>query len=418
MIQWLLALLKSQWTSEDFIPSDSKKSRLESDMMQDSEESEESDSQEYESDSEEESGREESEDSEESGESEESEAEESEESGEFRVSESRLNTEKNSTKTVFYKKFKSHQINLWIRLRTQASKFHALTVPVDAWCVDEKVVQGEIDLLQDSKGYSRRFCTWVNAFWVYDKYSDCLRCNEFFHEALLSYFVRTSLADLPMFSRAALVYANLQQRTLGFKKVQGGLDMDKEIYKMSCAQLHSCIAQVLVGLRIAQLRIKLKHHDLHLGNVMVSPRTEQGEFLIETPEGLVKIPLVGYDATLIDFGLSSMSEEKALVRLDIDLLIQGGSENSHSTSRITSDIGKSWGTWDPDLTGDTGYDFAMFIESVTETVLEERPLNLEKITMLAKLQELISTKFTPRCRPESPSLVDWPKVWKVLEVMH
>jgi hypothetical protein len=59
----------------------------------------------------------------------------------------------------------------------------------------------------------------------------------------------------------------------------------------------------------------------------------------------------------------------------------------------------------------------MFIESVTETVLEERPLNLEKITMLAKLQELILTKFTERCRPQDPSLVDWAKVWKVLELV-
>jgi hypothetical protein len=181
--------------------------------------------------------------------------------------------------------------------------------------------------------------------------------------------------------------------------------------------LHSCIAQVLVGVRLAQLRMKLKHHDLHLGNVMVSPRGEAGELEIQTPEGLVKVPLVGYDATIIDFGLSSMSEEKALVRLDIDLLIQGGSESSRSNSRLTSDIGKSWGTWDPDLSGDTGYDFGMFIESVTETVLDERPLNLEKITMLAKLQELILTKFTDRCRPQDPSLVDWAKVWKVLEVV-
>jgi hypothetical protein len=163
--------------------------------------------------------------------------------------------------------------------------------------------------------------------------------------------------------------------------------------------------------------MKLKHHDLHLGNVMVSPRGEAGELEIQTPEGLVKVPLVGYDATIIDFGLSSMSEEKALVRLDIDLLIQGGSESSRSNSRLTSDIGKSWGTWDPDLSGDTGYDFGMFIESVTETVLDERPLNLEKITMLAKLQELILTKFTDRCRPQDPSLVDWAKVWKVLEVV-
>jgi hypothetical protein len=379
MIQWLIAFLKDGWSAEDFIP-----------PFDDCET--------------------------ESSESSQSESEESDEETEMTDDASEI-TETKCADSVFYKKFKSDQIDLWIRLRTQASKFHALTVPVDTWCVGGEVVRGEIDLINDSKGYSRRFCTWVNALWVYDGLSDCLRCNEFFHEALLSYFVRITMADVPMFSRAALVYANVQKRTLGFKKVQGGNDMDKELYKMTCTQLHSCIAQVLVGIRLAQLRMKLKHHDLHLGNVMVSPRNEAGELEIQTPEGLVRIPLVGYDATIIDFGLSSMSEEKALVRLDIDLLIQGGSETSHSNSRLTSDIGKSWGTWDPDLSGDTGYDFSMFIESVTETVLEERPLNLEKITMLAKLQELILTKFTERCRPQDPSLVDWAKVWKVLELV-
>ncbi len=399
MIQWLLALLKSGWTAEDFIPSFSPRSKCSSKSSGDDD-----------NDKEMEDSSEESMSGEES----------TDESNEFSEGESESNSEKNlpmkNSLKVFYKKFKRDQIDLWIRLRTEASKFHSMTVPVDAWCVGGEVVRGEIDLLQDTRGYSRRFCTWVNALWVYDSFSDCLRCNEFFHEALLSYFVRTSLADLPMFSRAALVYANVSKRTLGFKKVQGGLDMDKELYKMNCAQLHSCIAQVLVGLRIAQFRMKLKHHDLHLGNVMVSPRPESSVLVLDTPEGSLKIPLVGYDATIIDFGLSSMSEEKALVRLDIDLLIQGGSEGSRSTSRLTSDIGKSWGTWDPDLSGDTGYDFSMFIESVTETVLEERPLDLQKITLLAKLQELITTKFTDRCRPQDPSLADWPKVWKVLEL--
>ena len=378
MIQWLLAMLKDGWTSEDFIPSDET-------------ENSESENESYES--------------------------ESESDADMTSSEtcSELTSSEAKEQPVFYKKFQREQIDLWVRLRTQASKFHALTVPVDTFCVGGAVVRGEIDLIQETKGYSRRFCTWVNALWVYDGLSHCLRCNEFFHEALLSYFVRTQLADLPMFSRAALVYANVTKRTLGFRNVKG-IDMDKQMSKMNFEELHSCISQVLVGLRLAQSRMKLKHHDLHLGNVMVSPRTEKGVLVVNSPEGTLTIPLTGYDATIIDFGLSSMSEEKALVRLDIDLLIQGGSESSTSSERCTSKLGKSWGTWDPELEGDTGYDFCMFIESVTETVLTERPLNLPKITLLAKLQELITTKFTERCRPQEPSLVEWARVWRVLEI--
>ena len=249
MIQWLIALLKDGWSAEDFIPSVSDES--ESEVS--SESSGDYDEHDMESGSESE------------------EMSESTEYSEVSEKKPRKETLKESKgevtqcqETVFYKKFKRDQIDLWIRLRTQASKFHALTVPVDTWCVGGDVVRGEIDLINDTKGYSRRFCTWVNALWVYDGLSDCLRCNEFFHEALLSYFVRTTMADLPMFSRAALVYANVAKRTLGFKKVLGGKDMDKELYKMNCAQLHYCIAQVLVGLRLAQLRMKLKHHDLHL----------------------------------------------------------------------------------------------------------------------------------------------------------
>jgi tRNA A-37 threonylcarbamoyl transferase component Bud32 len=318
---------------------------------------------------------------------------------------------------VFVKQFNQDQLELWARLRTTPSRYQDNTCTFnDVYCVDGTIIKGDIDLLEPDRGASRRFCTWANVNWALDTFGKSLRCNEFYHEALLSYAVRTELHDLPMFSRAELMEVNARRRTLTFKNV-GGHDFDTLIHRMSASELHSTIAQVLVGIRMAQHRLSLKHHDLHLGNVMVSPRTEQASMILDTPEGMLRIPLVGYDATIIDFGLSSISKnDEALIRLDIDLLIMGNSASSSQKSVLPQDLGKSWGTWEPELKNDTGYDFAMFVESVTDTVVRERPLNLDKIKLLVKLGELISTPFTDRNRPENPSLVDWGKVWVALEL--
>jgi hypothetical protein len=315
---------------------------------------------------------------------------------------------------VFAKKFKPEQVDIWIRLRTEPSHFQGNSF-VDVWTTDGTVARGDIDVMQDSRGYSRRFCTWVNALWALDNYAKSLRCCEFFHEALLSYAVKTALGDIPVFARAALCEINVRKRTLVFRNTQGK-DMDSRIMRMSLVELKSAIAQVLVALRIAQHRLSLKHHDLHLGNVMVTPRATSGTWVVQTPEGLLNVPLEGYDATIIDFGLSSIvQDDKALVRLDIDLLIAGNSATS-SRASSASTIGKSWGAWDPDLSRDTGYDFTMFVESVTETVLRIRPMQMDKIVLVYALQKLISTPLTDRCRPVNHSMIEWSKVWEALEL--
>lgn len=315
---------------------------------------------------------------------------------------------------VFAKKFKPQQVDIWIRLRTEPTRFQGNSF-VDVFTSDDTIVKGDIDVMQDSRGYSRRFCTWVNALWAVDHYAKSLRCCEFFHEALLSYAVKNVLGDIPVFARAALCEINVRKRTLVFRNTLGK-DMDSRILRMSLAELKSAIAQVLVALRIAQHRISLKHHDLHLGNVMVTPRSTSGTWVVQTPEGILNVPLEGYDATIIDFGLSSIvQDDKSLVRLDIDMLIAGNSATS-SRASSASTIGKSWGAWDPDLSRDTGYDYTMFVESITETVLRIRPMQMDKINLVYALQKLISTPLTDRCRPINHSMIEWPKVWEALEL--
>lgn len=324
---------------------------------------------------------------------------------------------------VFVKKFKNHQLYLWARLRTIPPKRDGSGAKLaDSQCIaytkDARKVIGALDILQDNQGYLRKNCVWENCAWIVDPYAHGLLSCEYFHEALMGMRVRDTLTDIPVFSRAFLQFADLEKKQLHFSKVgvKHGKELDAIVHTLQCEEMQSVIFQVLVSLCIAQHRIKLKHHDLHLGNVMVTPREKPGSWIVKTPVGTYTVPLLGYDATIIDFGLSSCESLRAsgsklqLSRLDSDLLCMGDSGTS-SVSR-TSEIGKSWGVWDPDLEGDTGYDFTMFVESIVDSTVHERPLNMTKLTFLSELQKFSMTKCTERNRPESKSLVDWAGVFK------
>jgi hypothetical protein len=318
---------------------------------------------------------------------------------------------------VFVKKFKNEQLYMWARLRIGLSlrdaQFNASGTH-DSHCVaftkDSRKVQGSIDLLQDSQGYLRKHCQWENIAWVRDPYAKSLLTCEYFHEACMGMVIRKYLADIPVFHRAFLQFADLEKKQLHFSMV-GGKELDNVIHKLNAVELESVIFQVLVSLCIAQDRIKLKHHDLHLGNVMVVPRREPGSWVVDTPFGKFTVPLVGYDATIIDFGLSScVVNDICISRVDADLLALGDSGTS-SVSRA-SDVGRSWGVWDPDLTGDTGYDFTMFVESIIDTTTMERPLPIAKLIFLSELQKFAGSICTDRNRPVKKSDIKWSSVFE------
>jgi hypothetical protein len=312
---------------------------------------------------------------------------------------------------VYVKKFKIDQLFMWARLRTGLS-LRDSKIPgteKDAHCTaftkDAKKVNGSIDLLQDSQGYLRKQCTWENIAWVQDPYAKSLLTCEYFHEACMGIVIRNTLSDIPVFKRAFLQFVDIEKRQLHFSLV-GGHELDTLIHTLNAAELQSVIFQVLVSLCIAQDRIKLKHHDLHLGNVMIVPRKEPGSWIVETPVGRYTVPLFGYDATLIDFGLSSCEVDGISVsRVDADLLALGDSGTS-SVSRA-SDVGRSWGVWDPDLTGDTGYDFTMFVESIVDCTVMERPLPIAKLIFLSELQKFANSNCTDRNRPIAKSEINW-----------
>jgi len=324
---------------------------------------------------------------------------------------------------AFKKKFKNHQLFLWVRLRTKKPKrdrecLESCNDIHNSQCIvttkDFRKVIGSIDVLGDNQGYLRKNCVWEHCTWIVDPFANGILSCEYFHELIMGLTLRETLSDIPVFSRAFLLLADLEKKQLHFSKVggrNGAKELDAVIHDLHLEELHSIVFQVLVSICIAQKRVKLKHHDLHLGNVMVSSRERPGSWEVQTPVGNFKVPLIGYDATIIDFGLSSCEslEGIQLSRLDADLLCMGDSGTSSATN--TSDIGKSWGVWDPELEGDTGYDFSMFIESIVDTVVQERPLNIKKLTFLSEVQKFSQTKCTGRNRPETKSIVHWSEVF-------
>ena len=174
--------------------------------------------------------------------------------------------------------------------------------------------------------------------------------------------------------------------------------------------MKSVVAQVLVSIRLAQHRIQLKHHDFHLKNILVQPRESPGQWVVDTPEGTLTLP-VCMDATIIDFGLSSATDPetgKRFRRIDECLLIQRDDESTTSDG--------SWGVWGSDLENDEGYDMAMLVECLTEALFTKRPLDIEKVAFVTLLQPLVNVNFTSRGRPRENCTIDWKAVWKVLQL--
>lgn len=278
-----------------------------------------------------------------------------------------------------------------------------------------------------SRGRKRANKTWMKMAYVQDAVSQ--EGCEFFHELAVSMLVCKYLDDIPTFSMAKLLSAEWRGisplRELASKgntkepwapgphlyfADADGNELEDSISDLTALELDSVLKQVLVALRIAQHRIHLKHHDMHLGNVLLH-KEEDSEWRVETPEGPVVVPIRGYRAVIIDFGLSSAIDpetNRQLRRLDEAMLTAPPSNESDS---------EGWGVWGPKLEGDNGYDVAMLIESMVEGLFIERPLSVDKIKLVASLQPLVNINFTRRGRPAERCVVDWTMVFKAIELL-
>ena len=77
--------------------------------------------------------------------------------------------------------------------------------------------------------------------------------------------------------------------------------LDQSISKK---QLFSCLKQVLIGLKIAQLKLNFTHYDLHTDNVLLLPVNKDSYSLYVFENDLFLLPTYGVLPIIIDFGFS------------------------------------------------------------------------------------------------------------------
>jgi serine/threonine protein kinase len=193
--------------------------------------------------------------------------------------------------------------------------------------LDGRVLQGTIEKLADFRGSSKKLTTWLEAAWVTQ--DGFFKSNEFFHEAAIGYLVRKYLSDVPMFSRALIqdaFYDKRKERAFLLFDKCAGEPLENIVNDLSVQELRSIILQVFAAICLGQQRLQLKHHDLHLLNILVSEIEADAEriWCVKLPFGTVEIPIVGFDVTIIDYGLSSANNPetgKRHVRLDEELIV-------------------------------------------------------------------------------------------------
>ena len=192
--------------------------------------------------------------------------------------------------------------------------------------------------------------------------------------------------------------------------------MEDVVLSMTAEELNSIVLQVCVALCIAQQRIGLKHHDLHVGNIMLedvkNPEDWDGVDIVSIPNvGEVQVPRCKWKAVLIDYGLSQARDPETgfeIRRLDEELLMADQLDEEAST-------GSSWGCWGAPLEGDEGYDLAMLTETLVEELFAQRPLDLEKLKLCVKLQKVLPCNMTARGRPQEVVPLSWRCVFDALK---
>ena len=68
--------------------------------------------------------------------------------------------------------------------------------------------------------------------------------------------------------------------------------------------IYSCIKQVLIGMRFAQLRSKFTHYDLHSSNILMTPCNPDNVHVYLLDNTCICIPTHGYYPKIIDYGFS------------------------------------------------------------------------------------------------------------------
>ncbi|UYV79120.1 SETMAR [Cordylochernes scorpioides] len=107
---------------------------------------------------------------------------------------------------------------------------------------------------------------------------------------------------------------------LGSKKDElmeyAGFTLDDAL-KMKCLNIEDIItivSQIALALSVAQNELQFEHRDLHLGNNLLIPSSQNEEYILDDTE--YELPSCGYKVTIIDFSLSRASIKVQLMDID------------------------------------------------------------------------------------------------------
>ncbi|XP_065304623.1 uncharacterized protein [Dermacentor albipictus] len=134
-----------------------------------------------------------------------------------------------------------------------------------------------------------------------------------YHPALLKQWdafdsKRTSENDRPDCFKA-------DQKFIMFQFADGGTSL--EDYEINSAtEARSIFLQVACALAVAETALEFEHRDLHWGNILVAP-TEQCHIHCHLPEGSFSLETSGVLASVIDYTLSRLRKDGAVIYTDV-----------------------------------------------------------------------------------------------------
>lgn len=324
----------------------------------------------------------------------------------------------------FDKKLKPKNMQTWCKIKCdeKASQFEIANVHGKSMFFTDLILMDD-HKRNEKKDKKKETEVWHNTAWIIDTKEKQFKCNEFFHEVAIATLVKLHLEDIPMFSKSKIMdaYFDKSNCIIGFQNVKDSLEFEHVANSLNTEDFINIVIQVLASLWIGQERIQLKHHDMHLGNVMITQNTDSVQTIqIKAKGKSLEIPIKNYHATIIDYGLSSATDPESSLRhcrLDEELLIKKTrSEQEDERGESISTLSDEWGVWGQELQDDEGYDVAMFVESLTEELFKARPLQIEKLKIVSELQALTNINFTERGRPAERCTIDWNKVFRIFNI--
>ncbi|KAL8603701.1 hypothetical protein ACOMHN_017198 [Nucella lapillus] len=198
----------------------------------------------------------------------------------------------------------------------------------------EIVISNELSRLREGEENSTsNFCTVKSVSLVQGRYPhELLKQWDIYHKK------KTSENDRPDVFGDEQLYIMLE---FG----DGGCDLDA-CKLTSTAQAVSVLQQVACALAVAEEELRFEHRDLHVGNVLVQPTTE--EVVTSTLGGHpFSVPTQGVRVSIIDFTLSRLTKDGCTVFCDLatdDTLFEGQGDYQFEIYRMMK--GENENNWE------------------------------------------------------------------------